>query len=973
MKRVLLFLLLLGLGVAGLWFAIGDEAPVAAKTEASEPVERGPGGVPIAQGKIGVSVSQQGALSFPQYRVRPLPNGSARRERVFVLDSKKSEPLNESLQQLDDVTVTFFDDDQPAARLTAVRAFVELSRDAAGRPSLREDKEIDLREAVFVSLPGARLEGLRLELGNARVRIAEQDLLLRTATEDDPVLLVVDGERSATLRGKGLLARLPRDRDSTLRRGDITILHEPELETRGLVARARGRLDYREDLDRGEAIVTLDDTVQIDLDRGSLGGAGGAPATQIRGDRLTGWLVRSGQRTDADTDPAARDQVAWQKLLLTGAPATVELADGRLSTPRISVLRGLLGDPWLVTAHGGESRIEQTRLRPGSRQTELVTGTAPRRIHLVRPGASTGALLRAHGFPQWTLPALERQQVVVFEGEARLDDGVRTMTASRGLHLFHRDDAEGVAARGFGAVHVQQRATAAGEHDMVADGNDGFVLLATETAQDLRLGPLPPDDFTAVDAPWHAHHYTIRYGTAEATGTGACRIRRTGDQAQLWLRSPGSDIEGRLPDQRVELGNLRRLEVELRGDDVTALAAAGLPVRARRLGREDAIDATAPRLVQIGPRSLRLTAAEADDATTWLGLPAEHVLPVLRRTATPARGRATTAEVRGAWIDLHHVGGDDVVVDALTVADVLPVVDVELQAEAGGEPTRARCVADRVRALPFAISAEARTAHLGGAHSALALATFAVTAAPWLVVDGVRDFRLVDPVHGVVEGRGTRLLLSQGAQAGLFVGDPDRGEPAEVRRRHAGREVIARGARVRVFREQDVRLTALRTFEDRPTFLLPSVTLHQTGSTGLLSHMQATCQGNIDVLPDRVVFGGPVTAIGLRADGSEDPDGIALDARELLLRRDPRSGDVVRAIGRGVDVDWPQLRAKAAEVDLDVVTTRCVARDPARATVVLPGGRTITAPYVEVNWETLAYRARNVRIEQAADAGILPR
>jgi hypothetical protein len=976
-KRLLAFLLLLAAGGFALWLAIGDEAAVkadaATTTEPDRP--RGPAGVPLQQGKIGIRVAQTGPLSFPQYKTVPLPDGTARYERVFVLDAEDSTPLNDTLQQLDRVTVLLFENDRETAKLHAQRAFLELSRDAAGKPTLREDKEIDLREVTFETLPGAKLEGLRLELGNARIQVGDDELRLRTASEDDPVLLVVDGQRSGTLRGRGLQARLPRNRGSALRRADIEILHDPVLETAGMVVRAKGRMVYREDMDRGAAIVTLDDEVQLDLTRGrlpvaGLGGSepnGGGATSQVRGDRFTGWL-----RRDVGARIGGRGgETGWDKLQLTGAPASVELDAGRLLTPRITVLPGPFGDPWLVTAHGGESRIEQTRIPPGSKQSELVTGTSPRRIHLVRTGSGTGALLRSFGFPQWTLRPLNEQHVVVFEGASRLDGGNRTVTASQGLHAFHRERSDAATLRGFGDVRITQRATKAREHDLIATGNDGFVLHATETTQDLQLGPALPGDLADAAAAWQAHRYEVQYGAARATGVGACSFTRDGERTRLWLRAPGNEIAGRLTDQQLELDAVRQLEVVLDGQQLLSLEAAGLPARARSTGALEQVTAVAPRFVQIGPRSLRLEGVPPDaPAGLWPPLSEHHALPILTRTIDGGPGKPSgRVEVRGPVVDVHHLGGDDVLIDAVAVDGVRPTVNLSLRSKPDAEPTTAFFHAQRLRALPFVLTPEAWLAHAGGSRTPLTDLLHASTAQPWLLVDDVRDFQLEDPVHGLVEGSGTRLLLSQGAQAGLFVGDPDLGVPAVVRRTQGGRELTTRGARVRVFREQELRLQALRTFQDRPTFLLPSVTLHEAGSTGLLSHMNAVCQGNIDVLPDRVAFGGPVRVVALTADGEIDADGVLLDAHELLLRRDLETGRVVQALGKQVRLDWTRLQADAAEVELDLERTRCIARDPRNATVVMPGVGTVTSPFIEVNYETMAFRSAGGRMVRASEAG----
>jgi hypothetical protein len=971
-KRVLAFLLLLAAGLALLYVAIEGEDPVNTQpvaTDGEQPPDRPATGLPLQQGNLGASVSQTGPIEFPQYRTVPQPDGSARHERVFVLKAEDSKPVSETLQQLDRVQVLFFDGDQPSSRVSARQAFVELSRDASGRPSLREHKEIDLREAVFESLPGARMQGVRLEVGDAKVDVAEAEIRLRTVDDQQPVLLVVGGQRSGTLRGKGMQARLPRDRQSSMRRADVEILHEPVLETAGITVSARGRMHYSEDLATGAARITVDDHVLVDFDRAGFaaGGGGARPAdgdrgkAHVAGDQFVGWLQRSQRQSE---DGREREDVSWQRLLLTGAPARVVLPEGHVDTPRISVLPGPFGEPFLVTAHGGESRIVQTGQRPGSRQTDPVTGTSPRRIHVVRPGSSAGAFHRSFGFPQWTVRALDEVQIAVFEGKSRLDSGVRTVEASEGLHLFRRDGSETGIARGFGEVRIEQRAAAAGESAFVAAGNDGFRLVVTAATQDLQLGPPLPE--TLEDGPWCRHRYDVLYGPATVRGLGACRVQRAGERTQLWLRAPGAEISGRLTATGLELENVRQLEATIDGADVLALEAAGLPARALRAGASESVRAAAPRLSQIGPRSLALLGPRTDaPANLWAGLAGDARLPALTRTLRgPSGSTAGEVTVHGPRIDVHHLGGGDVLVDAVAADGLRPRVDGTL-VNADGRTTTATFHAARLQALPFALTPEMRLAHGGWGSGAIADIVFASAGQPWLLVDDVQDFRLVDPLHGLVEGNATRLVLSQGAEAGLFVGDPDRLVPAEVRRTHEGRELTTRGARVRVFREQELRLQALRTFEDRPTFLLPSMTLHDAGSDGLLAHMHAVCQGNIDVLPDVVVFGGPVVAQGLRPDGSEDPEGIHLDAGSLRMFRQAETGEVIRVLGQDVRVDWSRLDATSSEVELDLRRTRCIARDVEGAMVAVPGRGTFTAPRVEVNYETMAVTCFHGRLVQS--------
>ena len=975
MKRLLAFLLLLGSGIALLMLAIGNEDAVRANAE--QPAEQRPRPVPgveVQQGKIGATVSQTGPLRLPHFRTIPLPDGREKKEEAFLLIAADSKPVDAGLQQLDGVEVQLFEAGRHAANLLARQAFVELGRDANGRPTLQQDKEIDLRDAVFVTLPGSRMAGLRLELGNAKVKVGELELQVDTAT-DQPVRLDIDGERKGTLRGKGLTARLPRDRNGALQRVSIEILHEPVLETDGVVVQARGRLHYVEDPAAGTAQVTVDDDVHLMLRRGvALPGMPAAPPTvaggdrplsDIRGDQFTGWLLRSKQQLASGRE---REELVWRRLLLTGAPASVDVAGGRVTTPRITVLPGLFGEPFLITAHG-DTRVEQTELRAGGKQKEPVVGTSPRRIHFVQPADLAGPLHRSFGFPQWTLRSLSDLQVVVFEGHSRLESGARTLDAEQGLHVFRSERSSHGIVRGFGDVRIEQRAGKPGGDEVVATGNDGFWLQVTDTSEFLRLGPALPRDLAIASAPWRTHRYDVTYGRASAHGVGACEWERTGERTQLRLRAPAAEIAAQTT-AGMNLANVRQLVATLEDRQLVALDAAGLPARTTFVRGNETVTAQAPRFLQIGPQSLRLLMAAADGAaptgacSPWYGLSAQDAQPILQRVVAAAVGKpAMAVEVRGPQIDIHHLGGSDVLVDAIAADGLRPTVNCRFDNDDGRAPTIASFHAARLRMLPFVMTPEMRQLHTAST-GAFAFLAFHSLGRPWLVVDEVRDFRLEDERHGLVEGQGTRLLLSQGAEAGMFVGDPDAMTPAEVRHTQAGRLVTTRGARVRVFRDETLRMQALRTFADRPTFLLPSMTLHEPGENGLLSHMSAVCRGNINVLPEVVSFDGPVVAQGLREDGSDDPDGMHIDARELRMDRQPATRKIVRVVGKDVRIDWSRMNARSAEIELDLRWNRCIASDPNGATVTMPDGHTFSSPRIEVNYDAMSVDCSHGRVDQ---------
>ena len=205
---------------------------------------------------------------------------------------------------------------------------------------------------------------------------------------------------------------------------------------------------------------------------------------------------------------------------------------------------------------------------------------------------------------------------------------------------------------------------------------------------------------------------------------------------------------------------------------------------------------------------------------------------------------------------------------------------------------------------------------------------------PWLIVDRVNEFELDAEQHGHITGTGDRLLISQGSEAVLFVGDPDEQIPAVVQRSHEGRMVQMEVARVRVRNDVVVHLSALGAFEDRSIFLSPTMTLHEPGSRSLLSHMRAVCRGDIHVEPDAVRFDGSVEAYGLTPDGQDDPDGIHIDAIEMVMNRHTSGkeiGKVKDIQGRDVIIDWTRLDARA-DLREEPNAEKCDAGQPQRPT-----------------------------------------
>ena len=993
MKKLLVFLLLLALGFGALaWLAGGstpapqpslggrDRKPTAPSTANQ--------GVSVQQGGVPATFTQTGPVDIVRWRELREDGGRIRKEEAFVLRAADSRPLGEGRQQLDGVVVTVFDGAKPAATLRARQAFVALQPDGNGRPSVDEGKDLDLRDLEVVGAPDGELAGFTLRLATATARITDAAVVL-TAPDDAEVLAELAGERPLTLRGKGLRAELPRDRDGNVARADVTIRREPVVVADDVTVRARGALRFVDDPATGGAELTLQDEVELTSARALAiagaptdGAAGGGLV--VRADRFAGRLARA--------KAGEGRQAAWQRMELTGAPVVVTMPEGKtapagtLRTPRLTAWPNAYGQLAWLTAHGGESRLEQTTPRRGDRRRDdgMLVGVSEKRIHFAEPRAVASAHLRSFGFPRWTMRPLEQLQAVVVEGGATVRNDRSLATAQGGARLYRRDGCSGGVVRGLGAARVEQRGDDG--RDLIATCTDGFTLSERDGVQRAQIGPEAPADGDPLGA-WARNAFTLRHGDADVAGNGVAAIVQRGDAVELAIQAPDASVAATVPTEGLALRGAHRVDARFDAGRPVAFDAAGWPLDLLVDRGGERIAAGAARLLQIGPASVRLLPPDPARSALWRALPAGRGTPTLRRTATDKDGARQELAVGGPSIDVHHAGGRAVIVDALAVGDDLPQLHARLQQRADEEPTTLACAATRLRLLPFAAPALARERLLGGEH-ALGFAMFRGAGSTWLLAEAVREFTLDDPRQGHVEGRGARLLVNQSARAAVFFGDPDAAVAAEVTRVHAGRTTTLRGARVRVVdgggggggdgdAARDVRLDALGAFDDRETFLPPTLTLHEHKRTGLLAHMQAVCQGAIAVRSDAVEFGGPVAARGLLPDGALDPRGLRLDARTLRLLRDLESGELVAAEARGVDAGWADMAARCAALDLDLRWSKVVAADPADAVVQLRDGRELRAPRIEVNYATQSARMSSGRMTQrelaGADGGSAPK
>ena len=90
-------------------------------------------------------------------------------------------------------------------------------------------------------------------------------------------------------------------------------------------------------------------------------------------------------------------------------------------------------------------------------------------------------------------------------------------------------------------------------------------------------------------------------------------------------------------------------------------------------------------------------------------------------------------------------------------------------------------------------------------------------------------------------------------------------------------------------------------------------------------------------------------------DGSEDPDGLGIEADSVTMARDPKTGEILRMDATGdVRLDWSKVVAWGQVLTLEPGRSLLTVSDPVgRAVIQLPSGPRYSAAAVSANYETL--------------------
>lgn len=971
------FLVLLAIGILALRLAIGDDPLVVNQGPDTPPPPptRSTTGIPIGQGQMGAAWQTSGPFHYTWSRSLLAPDGSRRNDPIYQIDTEDSRPVGDGLQQLDRITMTLFRSGQVAGVVHAEQAFVAVGRDANGKLSLQEDKEVDLRGMRLEGAPGTNSEGLRIAIARARLLFGTTAMELQTQDLAEPVQVDLTGNRPASLRGKGLRALIPRDRNNPKTVASIEIFSDPVLEADGMVATANGKLVYREALVSGTLAVSLQDAVQLHIPLGPGTSGSGFSFTNdpqspefspqvadIHSDRLTVY----GRRIPDEKGIDGQSALAISMIRMVGTPTRLLMQGLEAQGPFFDVILDSQGEPTSIIAWGGSSRVEAAR-PDGSRYS----AASPQRLEMHRHGIHAAESLRGHGFPLWTLQQLRNQNALHLQGESTITANDRSIQATRGLRILSGDTkGEATTMDGWGQIAATTPGQPGSSTSIRAEGNDGCRLTTRFGGVELRLGPAAPPSFLDMGHPCWSHHYTVTSESATLRGSGSCHLDLSGGDTEITLLSKNGDIKANGARLQADFQQVKSLWIQLQGEAISQLQVTGTPCKATFETADEQIVAQMPIFHRTGPAAYQAIAVEHMAKTLHLtpegmfhGCPDQHTRPSITTFKTGPNSGSEELLTTAPRIDLHFGHGQAVTVDAMAIGEQLVESSGSTTAKPGIKQVGLSLKAQRLRYLPHLAPPNLVHAHSGTTLPHI-LVESALTNRGWIIADQIHHFAIQDASHGRLTGTGHRLMLCPSDASMILTGDPEQDKPTRIARENEGRLMTATGAYVRTWRDPDLRVRVGNTYPGTVLTNKPYVVLQQPESTNALSHLGLLCEADVELLPTEVVFHGPVNAWSLLPNGEHDPHGLSIRSRLMHMMRHPTTQEILRVKATDVDMTWQKILAKSREVELDLRWHLLLARDPSCATVEMPEGHKITAEYISVNYETFAVEATHGELQR---------
>jgi hypothetical protein len=289
----------------------------------------------------------------------------------------------------------------------------------------------------------------------------------------------------------------------------------------------------------------------------------------------------------------------------------------------------------------------------------------------------------------------------------------------------------------------------------------------------------------------------------------------------------------------------------------------------------------------------------------------------------------------------------------------------------GSDASHVAVRADRIRAMPFSAGPDTLMQRM----MPFASTTFPIVAGPlsqpWITANGDVIADIQEDPQNRLHVEAHSLLARPGSRSMQIEGDADAQRLAKLVRFEKGAEsLVAEGARIRFFDDGGEHVSMLTTWSGHSTIAPPRVWFRSASNS--VGWLRGECQGEIEVVREAVRFFGPVQATGMKSDGTEDPLGMHVDARELTMRRHKDTGELLAVdAGGGVTVRWRDLYAHSKKVELDLRWQRCIAEDADGAEVRFGNGQSYNAQRIEANYATYTVRSYFGRLQQ--DQGSEPK
>jgi hypothetical protein len=882
-RRLLLAIVLIVVALGVMHFAIGFENFASTGSGGSKkPVEssrRPPPeiviGNPDGDRNSAVAVSMRGRFQIEPKVEITLDDGSRRRLRRYRFVAEDSATVSSDLVHLDRVTVDVYRVDRTTnppsekavAKIVAREALVQLGRDEEGRPSIREDRDMDLADIVLTSIPGSSKSDIRIAIARALVRQDDDGIHLRTPNDQVPFEAKLLGAGEVTMTGRGVDGFVPRGEDAvggTLR---IDIANDPVVRSRAGTLQASGKLQYREDVATGFARLTMRNAVRISSEF-----ADGKTVTG-EAEELIALLQRNTAAPAATVEPLASGDGAWRNLLLRGAPVRVAFDTFVVRCAELVVRPSLAGEPAVIVADGNPqlddpARGISVRCKGRASLIDLERWLAPQ--HRLAGGNP----LRLGFLARWLLRFEERTTLTDHGKETTIvaDDGIRILAGDAGLAIVRTPSAATMASP-----------------ELLAECANGFVYSRTALGERMELGedPAAPSRFRVETVPTKGQPIVV-------AGTGRCRIERSAQgSVALDLRSAIADVT--VDSDRGKALGVAALEAVLEGRDVVrSIVASGPAVEftttiAVGKGQSEAIRTLGERIETWDGQRLAVLGSparvEREGGGTLLGGRIDVVPHTIGQPAIVVRG--TPAEVRGAW--------------------------TKQAVDAVGES--AELSSRRITFLPTVLPRAVLVAHGLGARSTVAITQ------PAVIAD--LDVQLArSDAAGVGQGRsrGDRLFLLPSSGAAMLHGSPavlERLEPS-------GRRLLARGDRLRGVQDAGgsrIELWPGESSAPEIDLLAPAAAPDAVGEAAGgsdLDDLRVIASSPIVLTDDELLVDGTSRILSLRSDASIDPLGLDVTTLRLRAAFDRTTGSVQSLAATHASMLWRGMRAFAEQLTIDV-------------------------------------------------------